>query len=269
MRRVRLSILMLSTFVFVVGACGAGSSVAARTPLQQWIAAAPMYIAHRGGDANWPEGTAFAYAQAAEWNSSVALEVPVWRTSDGVWVVSEDATTRRVFGADYKIRSTPWATLAALRSRRGNYPMARLVNDVLDVYGHARILFIDDKADSDVKAFLDLLDASGGSARLVVKSYWQSVNAAKQAHDRGYVTWGYYYEKDMTRFAATQSKFDMLGLNYTAPRADFATMRATGKPVIAHILANAAAAGAALRDGVQGLMVSAVEQVVPKSTGRR
>ncbi|MCU1656183.1 MAG: hypothetical protein JWO57_839 [Pseudonocardiales bacterium] len=222
-----------------------------------------MYIAHRGGDADWPEGTAYAYARAAAWNSNLALEVPVWRTSDGVWVVSEDATTSRVFGQNYTIRDTPWATLAGLRGLHGGQPMARLVNDVLDVYGRSRILFIDDKSDTNVAELLDLLDSFAGPSRYVVKSFCRSVNAPKLARARGYLTWGYYFAKDMSIFESTQSRFDMVGLNYMAPSANFTTMHDTGKPVVAHIISTTDAARTALANGVQGLMVSAVEQVVP------
>jgi glycerophosphoryl diester phosphodiesterase len=226
-----------------------------------------MYIAHRGGDADWPEGTAYAYAEAAAWNPHLALEVPVRQTSDGVLVVSEDATTGRVFGASYVISKVPWATLARLHTREGGYPMARLVNDVLDVYGRSRILFVDDKTASNVGAFLDVLDSYAGPTRYVIKSFWSATNATVTARKRGYVTWGYYYATDMSHFAASESKFDLLGLNYTAPEAAFDTMRHTGKPVIAHIIPTASAAQTALNDGARGLMVSDIEQVVPRKAG--
>jgi len=253
--------------VTAISGCGTAARTPPGTPIERWMASRPMYIAHRGGDDNWTEATAYAYANAATWNPNLALEVPVRRTSDDQWVVSEDATTGRVFGGNYRIAGTTWATLSTLRSRRGGHPMARLVKDSLDGYGRSRILFIDDKADTDVTAFLNLLDSYGGRTRDVVKSYWQSKNAPSLAHQRGYFTWGYYYVKDMPSFATTQSRFDILGLDYTAPRADFATMRATGKPVIAHLIANTHAASVALDKGAQGLMISAVEQVVPKQAG--
>lgn len=234
------------------------------TPLQQWIAHSPMYVAHRGGDADWPEGTAYAYTHAAAWRPDLALEVPVRRTSDGVWVISEDATTGRVFNADVRIRSTPWATLSTLRTRQGDHPMARLANDILDVYGRTRILFVDDKADTNAASFLDVLGSYAGRTRYVVKSYWHARNVATEAHKRGYVTWGYYYAKDMSHFAATQSKFDMLGLDHAAPAADFAAMRATGKPVLVHVVATAHTAQTGLAEGARGLIVSGVQEVVPR-----
>ena len=233
------------------------------TPLQLWLRATPLEIAHRGGDADWPEGTAEAYRQAAARNPGLALEVPVWRTADGVWVVSEDRTTGRVFGADHAIPETTWATLSRLRTRQGHQPMARLVEDVLDVYGADRVLFVDDKSDADAAAFLDLLDSFAGRSRYVVKCYWRSTAVAAEARTRGYLTWGYYDDAGPAGLAGTQARFDLLGLPWSAPAADWAAARATGKPVIAHVVATAQQAGVARGRGAAGFMVSGVEEVVP------
>ena len=236
------------------------------TPLQAWLKTRPMEIAHRGGDGDWTEGTAESYRKAAAWSPSLALEVPVWRTADGVWVVSENRTTGRVFDRDYAIPDTPWSTLAGLRTRNGAQPMARLVQDVLPVVGPDRVMFVDDKSDHDATAFLDLLDSWGGHSRFVVKSFWKAINVVQAAHRRGYFTWGYYFTGDMGSFAATQSKFDLLGLPYDAPVADFRTMIATGKPVIAHIISSPDEARQALARGARGLMISGVTAVVPRGT---
>jgi hypothetical protein len=244
---------------------GGKAPATGRTPLDAWLANTPLFVAHRGGDADWVEATAEAYRKAAGWNSQLALEVPVWRTSDGVWVVSEGPTTRRVFGTNDDIRSSTWATLSRLSSTVGAYRMARLVNDVLIPYGRSRILFIDNKADSNVTAFFNLLDSYAGNSRYVSKGYYASSRTATEAHNRGYKTWGYYYARNMGNFASTQSRFDLLGLNSSAPASDFATMRATGKPVIAHIIANASMASVAWCKGASGFMVSGVEEVVPRA----
>lgn len=236
-----------------------------QTPLQCWLDHPPFYIAHRGGDADWVEGTADAYRKAAAWNASLALEVPVWRTADGVWVVSEDPTTGRVFGTDDDIRRSTWAQLSTLRSVRGGYPMARLVQDILVPYGRSRILFIDNKGDADVGPFLDLLDSYGGPSRYVCKSYYHSLNTATAARRRGYLTWGYYYQSTMGDFAATEHSFDLLGLNYDAPASSFATLRATGKPVIAHVVRTRAGAEEALAKGAEGIMASGVREIVPRT----
>jgi glycerophosphoryl diester phosphodiesterase len=231
--------------------------------VQAWLRATPAEVAHRGGDADWPEGTAYAYRQAADRNPGLALEVPVWRTADGVWVVSEDRTTGRVFGTDLAIPATRWSTLSRLRTRRGGLPMARLQQDLLDVYGRSRVLLVDDKADTDAAAFLDLLDASGGPSRDVVKCYWGSSAVAAEARRRGYLTWGYYDAGGLAALPATSARFDLLGLPWSAPAADWAAARATGKPLFGHVVATAQQADVARREGATGLMVSGVEEVVP------
>jgi glycerophosphoryl diester phosphodiesterase len=258
----------LVVVIFCGGCTSASAPAVPQAPtVQAWLKTTPLQIAHRGGDRDWPEGTAEAYRNAAAWNPSLALEVPAWRTLDGVWVVSEDRTTGRVFDADYAIPSTQWSTLARLHTRDGGQPMARLVQDVLDPYGKKRVLFVDNKADTAVSSFMDLLDAHGGHSQIVVKSFSRAAQTASEAHRRGYVTWGYYFLPDLPVFASTQSNFDMLGLPYDAPSSDFQMMLATGKPVIAHIVSTQAAARQGLDHGARGLMISDVEAVVPRAHG--
>ena len=158
---------------------------------------------------------------------------------DGVWVVSED------------------------RTRVGNYPMARLQQDVLNVYGRSRILFLDNKEDADATQFLDLLSSYAERARYVVKSFWASDSTARAGRRRGYLTWGYYFVRDMAHFRATQSRFDLLGPDANASRQDFTTLEATGKPVIAHIIDSPTEARAGLSKGATGLRVANVTAAVP------
>jgi hypothetical protein len=254
-----------------IGGSGAsGARCATATPtrttghpmLDRWITHRPLYVAHRGGDADWVEGTADAYRKAAGWNPQLALEVPVWRTSDGVWVVSHDSTTGRVFDKNLDIRASAWSELSKLSTKIGDLPMARLVNDILIPYGSTRILFIDNKADAHVRAFFGLLDSYAGNTRYVSKGYYTSKNTATEARKRGYLTWGYYNDGDMGKFAATQSRFDLLGLNYSAPASDFAAMSATGKPVLADVVANRSSASSASCKGASGFVVSGVREVV-------
>jgi len=262
MRLSRVLPLFLAVTIAALAGCG-GSRASSETPLQAWMSRSPMYVAHRGGDGNWPEDTAYAYRQAAAWNPELALEASVWRTSDGVWVISEDPGTGRVFDRDLRIPATPWSVLATLRTRVGHYPMARLRQDVLDVYGSSRILFIDNKADDHAAEFLHLLSSYAGRARYVVKSFWASDTTARAARKQGYLTWGYYFPRDMAHVRATQSRFDLLGLAASASRRDFAGLEATGKPVIAHVIDSPDQARAALDKGASGLMVADVTAVVP------
>ena len=228
------------------------------------MAASPVIrIAHRGGSADWPEGSPLAYRDAEAWDPALALEFPARRTADGVWVASEDATTGRVFGRDLTIATSTWAQLSTLRSTVGAQPMSRLQETLLAQLPTTRILFVDDKDDAHVAELLDLLDRYGGRDRTVIKSYCGSVATPNAARARGYTTWGYHYESDMAGFAATQGRFDLLGLRFDASAASWQTALATHKRVIAHIVATAAQAQQGLAAGATGLMVSGVQQVVP------
>lgn len=229
----------------------------------KWLAQPHVFIAHRGGDADWPQCSADAYRHAVAWNARVALEAPVWATSDGVWVLSDTASTAAVFGTDYDIPTTPWPVLAQLRSTVGQQPMGRLVSDILDPYAGRRVLFVDHKSDADPATLLALLARYGGPRRIVMKSFWAATETPTAARRAGYRTWGYYYAQNMSDFAATQVRYDLLGLNYSAPTSDFATMRATGKPVIAHVIRDRHAATEAFDKGAAGLMVSGVTAVIP------
>jgi glycerophosphoryl diester phosphodiesterase len=114
--------------------------------------------------------------------------VPVWRTSDSVWVVSHDSTTGRVFDKNLDIRASAGTELPKLLTKIGHLPMARLVNDILIPYDSTRILFIDNKAYAHSHAFFSLLDSYAGNTRYVSKAYDTSKNTATEAHKRGYVT---------------------------------------------------------------------------------
>jgi len=194
----------------------------------------------------------------------MALEVSVWRKSDGVWVVSEDPTTGRVFGTNDRIAKSTWAELSTLRSTKGKQPLSRFEQDVLRVVPRDRILFVDDKSDTDVAALLDLLDKYGGAGRTVLKGYWPERSVPTLGHARGYTTWGYYYGNQLSDFVATQNRWDLLGIDWSASHEAYRKLEATGKPVIAHAVASADAAATAFAEGAQGLMVSGVSEVVPK-----
>ncbi|WP_165839229.1 glycerophosphodiester phosphodiesterase [Klenkia marina] len=232
------------------------------TPVERWLAAEPSLIAHRGGSADWPEGTTFAYDQAAAWSPDLALEAPVWLTADGVWVVCHDATTGAEFDVDLDIATSTWAQLSQLRTVDGGQPLARL-SDVLAAHPD-RVWLVDDKPSADVPGLLDLLDAAGGPGRFVVKGFFSGRAWTEQARARGYTTWGYYYPTNMADFAATQSAWDIVALQWDAPAADWTTALATGRRVFGHVVRDDAQAQQALAAGATGLMVAGVTEVVPR-----
>jgi hypothetical protein len=240
-----------------------------QTPLDKWLANTPLYVAHRGGSADWPEMTMYAYAKAAQWNPNIALEVSVIRTADGYWMASHDQTTTRVFGVTYDIPSTNWiGTLQNLRTTNGNQPPC-LLTDVLAAYPN-RIIFVDDKMNSWLPQFLDTLDAYGGANRIVVKGYGPQagdITKAQAAIARGYQTWGYYYHADTANIASTQSNWSILGEDAVGSppgdATDWAAIKSYNKPVLAHIIATAGQKSYADTFSPTGYMASGVMEVVP------
>lgn len=242
--------------------------VEALTGFAEWSTTLPNYCAHRGGSADWPEETLYAYANSAAWSDELAMEVSVWQSSDGVWVCSHDQSTARMFGTDYDIPTTPWTTLQSLVTTVGGKPIAKF-QDVLDLYGGNRLLFVDNKGVQSLTAWLDLLDSSGGSNWFVGKAFAMGATQANAYHARGYKTWGYFYEADTTfgggtNLANNGQYSDMIGMDYNAAQESWDQAIAFNKPILGHIVPTAAAAATAFGKGATGLMVSGVMEVVPQ-----
>jgi len=236
------------------------------TPILAWMARSRWYVAHRGGSADWVEETLFAYAHSAAWSSTLALEISVWKSSDGVWVCSHDQTTGRVFGTNYDIPSTPWATLQPLTTTSGGFPMSQLT-DVLDLYAAgSRVIMVDNKGTQTMSAHLDLLDTYGGNTRFIIKGTGISdLTKADAATARGYQTWGYFYDADVSsgNMVATQSHWSILGMDYTGTTGDWTAATGIGKPVLAHIVPTLSGANTSFGRGAKGIMASGVMEIVP------
>lgn len=245
---------------------GTGTLAAsALTRLQQWLAAPPYYIAHRGGDNDWPEMTRYAYTQAVA-NGAKALNVDGVKCSTGEFVASHDATTGRVFGTNYTIASTSWSTLSTLTTTVGGYPIEK-VPDLLAAFPSS-IWFAENKGNSsDDTAWFNMLDANGGKAQIVAKQYYTASAVATDAHARGYTTWGYYYAADLTNLSSTQASWDILGLDYTDTNtSDWTTIKSYGKKVLGHVIPSAAGATQAFGLGADGIMTGKVLGVIPGAT---
>lgn len=227
-------------------------------------AAQPFYVAHRGGSADYVECTQFAYDSSVAYGAK-ALEAPCWRTSDGVWVISHDKSTLRMFGTDLDITANTWATLSSLRTTSGNYPLWRLT-DLLDAYGNTHILYLDNKGTTNNTAFLDLLDSYAGPDRYVFKNFWQATTQATEALGRGYRTWGYYYEADLPNLESTQGPWVLLGMEYSASQSAWNTMLAKNRWVLAHVCLNATQVTTGLGKGAHGAMTGKIVGVVPPAS---
>lgn len=239
------------------------------------LATSPFYIAHRGGSANWPEMSLYAYTQAGFWGAQ-ALEVSLARTSDGVWFGLHDDTLDRTSGTTGFVASAhTWAEVQAYQITAASTtnptqptrPYMRW-EELMDAYYDSHIFFVDPKAATGFASeILDKMDAMPGTPtdKFVAKYYGVSSIWVNAATARGYTTWGYFYQADSANFAAYQGRWDILGMDHNADSTTWSTILSYGKPVIGHTVSNSTAANNALGYGAAGLMVSGVEQVIPRS----
>lgn len=242
-----------------------------RDHVAEFLAATPFYVAHRLGGTEYPEFTRRGL-DASLAAGFKALELSVRRCSTGEFVLIHDwVTTRTVPGTDYQIWNTPWSTLAGLQQASGGF--LRLT-DVMDSVPSDVVLAVDHKVtsdkqtsssgdmDSEVALFALLEERLGAQAqkRVIIKHFIQGGVAAR-AKAKGYRTMCMMYPNEVA--GAPLTDWDVLGMEWNAPDDVWATLRATGKPLIAHIITTQAQATRARERGATGLMSSVPSQVHP------
>jgi hypothetical protein len=242
-----------------------------RDHVAEFLAATPFYVAHRLGGTEYPEFTRRGL-DASLAAGFKALELSVRRCSTGEFVLIHDwVTTRTVPGTDYQIWNTPWSTLAGLQQASGGF--LRLT-DVMDSVPSDVVLAVDHKVtsdkqtsssgdmDSEAALFALLEERLGAQAqkRVIIKHFIQGGVAAR-AKAKGYRTMCMMYPNEVA--GAPLTDWDVLGMEWNAPDDVWATLRATGKPLIAHIITTQAQATRARERGATGLMSSVPSQVHP------
>lgn len=242
-----------------------------RDHVADFLAATPFYVAHRLGGTEYPEFTRRGL-DASLAAGFKALELSVRRCATGEFVLIHDwVTTRTVPGTDYQIWNTPWSTLAGLQQAYGGF--LRLT-DVVDSVPQDVVLAIDHKVTSDKQtsstgdmeseaALFALLEERLGAQaqkRVIVKHFIQG-GVATRAKAKGYRTMCMMYPNEVA--GADLTAWDVLGMEWNAPDDVWAALRATGKPLIAHIITTQAQATRARERGATGLMSSVPSQVHP------
>ena len=241
-----------------------GTPAAARDLVAEFLARRHFYISLRLGVTEYPEFTQ-AGLDASLRAGFKALEISLRRCATGEYVMIHDWTTERtVPGTKYPIWSTPWAQLKTLRQASG--PFLRFT-DLLDQLPDDVILAVDHKAtsakpdanSSDLQSELDLytlLDDAfdGHPERRVLWKHFVNAGSVDRAKARGYRTMCMMYPNELG--AADTSRWDVLGMEWSAPAAAWQQLTATGKPMIAHIITSPSQAQTALGKGATGLMAS-------------
>ena len=241
------------------------------TSVDEMLSQPVFYSAHRGGSANEPEMTLEAYEVSAKRHFG-ALEVSLARSADGVWFGLHDQTldrTSQVTGLP-PASEMSWTDINRYQvSLNGDGdPQPYLAwTELASAYGRTHVLFLDPKyaAGSRIDEFLDMVARDVGTERAVIKGYGTQTRLADAARARGFKTWGYYYAADYENrtLANTQRHWSMLGLNWDAPRAAWASINSYGKPVIAHVITTDEQRDVASQRGARGFQVADTAAVGP------
>lgn len=261
---------LLASVLVPVGASAAGTVPETYASVADMQAHQPFYIAHRGGSADWPEMSLAAYSNAAAWGAG-AIEVSVARTKDGEYFGLHDATLDRTSLTRGAVdpRTLTWAELTTTYRNKLNAtasdgePYAAL-SQIFAAHAGRRVIFVDTKyigADAHRDELIDLMLSYAPAQTWVLKGYYDDAELAMLARDAGVTSWGYYYARDLDEFAATSSRWDMLGLEVDATRAQWAEVTATGKPSIAFMIANRQDLADAFAKGADAMMTTSIPTV--------
>lgn len=237
--------------------------------VDRFLASKPFYVAHRLGGTEYPEFTQKGLTESLKAGFK-ALELSVRRCSTGEFVLIHDwVTTRTVPGTDYQIWNTPWSVLSGLQQASGGF--LRLT-DVVNQVGDDIVLAIDHKVTSGKQvgsqgdmdsenALFDYLDTIPNAKDRVLIKQFVNGGVASRAKAKGYKSMCMMYPNEVA--GADLSSFDVLGMEWNAEQGVWDTLKATGRPLIAHIITTQQQADIALARGATGLMASVPSVVHP------
>jgi hypothetical protein len=251
-------------------------------------------MAHRGGSLDYREMSMRAYTQAVSLGCT-GLEFSVARASTGEFFGLHDAELNRTSPTQLGVianGATPylpgdhtWDQIKVLDIEVGNADARfgnskyMLLADMADTYAKSHTIFIDPKVvgSANIPPLITYLQTFNDYANTFVGKYFHTgVNeVANRFRNAGMKTWGYYYADDLytsviaaggtpkaTSIRETNTAWDFLGLSWDASQAAWDEVLSYGKPVIGHIVPNAAAAATAFSKGASGVMASGIRSVM-------
>lgn len=237
--------------------------------LDRFLASKPFYVAHRLGGTEYPEFTQKGLTESLKAGFK-ALELSVRRCSTGEFVLIHDwITTRTVPGTDHQIWNTPWSVLSGLQQASGGFMR---LTDVVSQVGDDVVLAIDHKVTSSKptgsqgdmdseQALFDYLDTIPNAKDRVLIKQFVNGGIAGRAKAKGYKSMCMMYPNEVA--GADLSSWDVLGMEWNAEQGMWDTLKATGKPLIAHIITTQQQADIAFARGATGLMASVPSVVHP------
>lgn len=194
-----------------------------------------------------------------------ALEVSSHRTSDGVWVLSHNATTGEQYTSDLTIASTPWSTLQTLTRKYGvtTEPMWTL-QGILDAYAKKYVLVVENKSYANNTEFYNICNAADPTrTHIVMKFSGDATSSIALGKTNGYTTWGYYFgDAGASTLPTTWSEdMDWVGLssgptNTTTSQTWFDWCIARDIPLYSHIGRTTADWTTAKAQGSDGMTIN-------------
>jgi hypothetical protein len=233
-----------------------------------------VYMAHRGGSADYPEHSLRGYTQSVV-EGFGCLEWSTQRTSDGVFVGCHDPNINSVVlggGSFPPISQMTWAQIQAQQIKppaahpeRSPEPFMRL-EQLVAAYGKTHVIMVDPKNVSPTyyPQLLDLMDANGGPSRWIGKWVGSNAQWSVALRSRGYKSWGAFYNHDdRTMVTSAQAQWDVLGFNFgnAAAQEDWDFILSFGKRVFAHVCPDQASVDMGVAKGATGAQVSGIEHV--------
>lgn len=225
-------------------------------------------VAHRLLGTSFPEHT-MRGLDAALQAGFKAVEFSTYRTKDGVFVGSHDWTTERTTGVRHEIWNTDWSIIKSLSQAGG--PMIRL-EDLISKLPSDVVIFLDHKATSskaennagDLQSETALFDhleklLPENAMKRVVWKCFAEASSAERARAKGYRVNCMLYPHQIE--AADMSRWDIIGMEWSAPESAWSRLSETGKPIIAHIITSQSHKQRAREKGAQGFMVSTIDAV--------
>lgn len=264
------------------GSSGLAESIALRgpvSPLFATVAAAMakpgMTSAHRGNSVTYAEMSKNAYLQS-DARGYAMLEFSAARTSDGVWFGLHDADinrTSKVTGQPAASTQT-WATIQTFKNLLAldNIPQDYYRMDAfLADWANTHIVMVDPKVawqqGGTVRDEFWAMLAPYPKTHVIIKGYIDSMSLANAAKDRGYDSWGYAYEADVSNasWGTWAAAWSILGMDLNAAQPAWTTAKAVGKKVIGHIANSREQYVLALSKGADAVQVAATAGVPPVS----
>lgn len=226
-----------------------------------------FFVAHRGGSRSWVEHTENAYTQSVSFGVD-ALEFSCNESKDGVWFGLHDKTFESLGGLATDPHTMTWEEIKAA------VPTDKLparLDWLLDRYGQTHCLVIDPKyrAGEWKRLLKYITDRNVSPAQIVIKYYGDSNWLFEQAKAEGCGAWGYAYSADTSKpwyetFKSSTGPLDFLSMQWDAPANVVNDLRASNKPVVAHVLDDQTQYVRAAQKGMRSAIVAGVKGVLQR-----